>query len=101
MGVVGRSTFGALIEPDLRRVYVETGKERPLEYPALFNVDTMQWNPVRDQQISGLGTAPVKAEGAQFALDMPILGGAKSYLAVAYGLAFEVTYEMWRDELYG
>lgn len=100
-GVIGRGAFAALLAPDLRRVYVETGKERPLEHPFWVNVDDMQWNPVRDQQISGIGTMPTKPEGTSFAKDEPILGGNKSYTAVPYGLAVEVTWEMWRDELYG
>ena len=72
---IQRGAFSALIAPDLRTVYFETGKERPLEYPMIFNVDDMEWNPVTDQQISGLGTM--------------------------FGLAVEITWEMWRDELYG
>lgn len=67
----------------------------------VFNVEDMEWNPVKDQQISGLGTMPGKPEGAQFALDEPLLGNQKAYTAVPYGMAVEITYEMWRDELYG
>lgn len=96
-----RGSFSALLTPNLRRVYVETGKERPLEYPLFFNVDQMEWNPVTDQQISGLATMPSKTEGAQFSLDEPILGGSVAYTAAPFGLAVEVTWEMWRDELYG
>lgn len=101
MAAVGRGAFAALLTPNLRKVYVEVGKERPLEYPLFFNVDDMPWNPVSDQQISGLGTMPSKSEGSQFVLDEPVLGGSVTYTAAPYGLAFEVTWEMWRDELYG
>ena len=98
---ISRGQFSALVAPDLRHVYVETGKERPLEYPLIFNTQDMEWNPVTDRQISGLGTMPEKPEGSQFQPDQPILGGSKAYTAVPYGMAFEVTWEMWRDELYG
>lgn len=98
---INRGSFSALVAPDLRRVYLETGKERPLEYPLVLNTDDMEWNPVKDQQISGLGTMPAKAEGAQFTLDEPIIGGSKEYTASPFGLAVEITWEMWRDELYG
>src|SRR3990167_4874941 len=98
---ISRGQFSALVAPDLRHVYVETGKERPLEYPLIFNTQDMEWNPVTDRQISGLGTMPEKPEGSQFQPDQPILGGSKGYTAVPYGMAFEVTWEMWRDELYG
>lgn len=98
---IGRGSFSPLLAPDLRQVYIDTGKERPLEYPLVFRVEEMEWNPVKDQQISGLGTLPPKDEAAQFSLDEPILGGQVSYLAAPFGLAVEVTWEMWRDELYG
>lgn len=98
---ITRGGFAAILAPDLRRVYIETGKERPLEYPSVLNVQEMEYNPVKDQQISGLGTMPSKPEGVQFGLDEPILGGNKSYTASPFGLAVEVTWEMWRDDLYG
>jgi len=88
---IQRGAFSALLTPDLRTVYFETGKERPLEYPMVFNVDDMEWNPMTDRQISGLGTMPQKPEGAQFTPDVPILGGTKAYTAVPFGLAVEIT----------
>jgi hypothetical protein len=100
-GPIKRGSLTPLLDVDLRKVYVETGKERPLEYPQFFNLDEMDRNPVRDLQISGLGQMPTKPEGTQFGLDEPILGGEKEYLAEPFGLAVEITWEMWRDEQYG
>jgi hypothetical protein len=82
-------------------VYVDTGVERPLEYPEYFNVSDMEWNPVTDQQVSGLGTLPAKAEGEQFTMDELIMGSSKTYTASPFGMAVEITWEAWRDELYG
>ncbi len=101
MPPIVRGAFSPLLAPDLRKVYVETGKERPMEYPLWVNVPPMEWNPVRDQQISGLGTMPAKPDGTDFVLDQPILGGNKSYTATPFGLGVEITWEMWRDDLYG
>jgi len=98
---IATGSFSSLLSPDARKVYVETGKERPLEHPLLFNVEDMEWNPVTDRQISGLGTTPQKPEGTTFKLDEPIMGGNVTYTGVPFGLAVEITWEMWRDELYG
>ena len=98
---VTRGAIAALLAPDLRKVYFETGKDRPREYPIVFNVSDMEWNPITDKQVSGLGTMPSKNEGVQFTMDEIILGGTKAYTASPYGLAVEITYEAWRDELYG
>lgn len=96
-----RGYISALLAPDLRKVYVDTGKERPLEYPNVFNVQDMEWNPVTDQQVSGLGTLPAKDEGTPFSLDELLMGGTKQYTASPFGMAVEITWEAWRDELYG
>ncbi len=93
--------ISALLAPDLRKVYVDTGKERPLEYPLFHNVNDLEWNPATDQQVSGLGTLPGKDEGEQFTLDEILMGGTKTYTAEPFGLAVEITWEAWRDELYG
>jgi hypothetical protein len=61
----------------------------------------MEWNPITDQQVSGLGTLPSKPEGTQFTMDDIIVGGSKAYTAAPFGLAVEITWEAWRDELYG
>lgn len=98
---ITKGAFSSLVAPDLRRVYFETGKERPNEYEYIFNVEEMDWNPQTDRQISGLGTLSAMGEGEQFDLDEPIMGGSKSYEATAFGLAVEITWVMWRDELYG
>lgn len=98
---VATGSISALLAPDLRKVYVDTGKERPLEYPLYFNVEDMEYNPVTDQQVSGLNTLISMPEGTQFQLDEPMIGGTKTYTAAPFGLAVEITYAAWRDELYG
>lgn len=101
MPPIRRDSVSSLLAPDLFRVVVETGKERPLEFPFWVNVIDMPWNPVTDRQVSGFATVPTKPEGSQFPFDDPIIGGTKAYTAVPYGLAAEVTFEAWDDELYG
>lgn len=91
----------ALNGPDLHKVYVETGKERPTEYDLFMNTPPMEWNPITDRNVSGLGAMPAKTEGAQFTLDELLMGSTKTYTAASYGLAVEITFEAWRDELYG
>ncbi len=101
MAVMGRSFSAAALAPDLFHAFIEDGKERPTEYDVWINVDTMPWNPVKDHQFAALGAAAVKPEGEYFRKDQGYDGGEKTYTATAYGTAFEVTYEFWRDELYG
>lgn len=98
---MNRTTFAAFLRPDLYRVYIETGKERPPEFTQYFNVDDQPWNPITDRQVSGLGTLQSKPEGDDFIRDEALVGGTKDYEAVPYGLAVEITFEMWQDDQYG
>lgn len=90
-----------LLAPDLRKVYFETGKEHPAEYPLIFDVYDMPYNGMTDQQMAGLGTMPSMPENTAFQTDDPIIGGTKTYSASPYGLAVEISWIAWRDELYG
>ncbi|MGH7869088.1 MAG: hypothetical protein ACREP9_15975, partial [Candidatus Dormibacteraceae bacterium] len=78
-----------------------TGKERPLEYDKILNIKDLPWNPVKDQQVAGLGAVPSKQEGQAFVLDAPILEGNLSVAVQEFGLAVEFTYPAWEDEQYG
>ncbi len=101
MPPVMRAGFSALMQPDLYRVFVDTGEEAPVEFSEVLNVIDMPYNPITDRQISGLSTMPTKPEGEGFTSDEPILGGTSIYTAAPFGLSIEFTWEAWRDELYG
>jgi hypothetical protein len=51
--------------------------------------------------VAGLGAVPSKPEGQQLYLDQPIQGGSYRYTVASFGLAFQVTREMWDDDQYG
>lgn len=101
MPPVRTGQLAALLQPNIYRVYVETGRERPHEFPYWVNTLDLPWQGFTNQQISGLGTVPEMAEGNTFTYDAPILGATKTHNAISYGLGFEVTYLMWHRELYG
>lgn len=93
--------FSALLSPDLWEIILETGREVPLIYPAFMNEVDMPWRTLKSQQVAGLGTVPMKAEGADFTTDAPNLENQKTATPMAYGLAVVFSWEAWEDELYG
>lgn len=97
------STVGLapLLLPDLMNVYVEEGKERPPEYGNWANISELEWQGAKDLNLAGLGAMPAKPQGSPFATSEPILGGTKTYTASPFGLALEISWEMYRDDLYG
>lgn len=90
-----------LLLPDLSNIHIEAGKERPLEYTQILNVEDLAWQGEKSLQLATLGTMPAKPQGTPFASSEPILGSTKTYEASPFGMAFEVSWEMYRDDLYG
>lgn len=101
MPPIRTDNFSALLAPNRYKIYVETGQKRPKEFPVWINTIDMPYQGYINQQISGLGPMVEKPEGVQFTYDSPILGNTKTHTALSYGSGFEITFEMWRDELYG
>lgn len=95
------SGFAELLNPAIDRIYLDTRRERPLEFREILNVMNMERQNEQDQEFAGLGTMPAKPEGSQFVLDKPIAGGNVTYTSVPYGLAMEITFEMWHQDLFG
>ena len=95
------SGFAELLNPAIDRIYLDTRRERPLEFKEVLNVSNHIRQNEQDQEFAGLGVMPSKPEGQQFTLDQPIAGGTVTYTAVPFGLAMEVTFEMWHQDLFG
>src|SRR5260370_22979710 len=81
-------------------VLLDVGKEGPLEYPMWLTGRDMLVNTGTYPPATGLGEMPKKTEGEECRLDQPILGGQINPAAVPYGMLFEVTFEMYDDDLY-
>lgn len=98
---ISRGPYRTLLLPGIRKFIIETGQERPTEYTEVFNTPPMETNPIKDQQMTGLGAIGSMPEGTNFPLDDFQLGPTMTAEAVPYGGAFEVTRPMYEDELYG
>ena len=96
-----RSAFASLLAPGLRKIYFDELKERPLEYEAIFNIESSKRKYEDDYQMAGLGSMPEKAEGQSIIYDDPISGNTKRYTHLSWGLGFRITHEAYEDDLYG
>jgi hypothetical protein len=95
-----RGAFSQLLAPGLMSVIYNELSMHPEEYSQLFNVLPTSRAYEEDQLIAGLGAVPAKPEGQQFYQDQPIQGGSYRYTVASFGLAFQVTREMWDDDQY-
>lgn len=93
--------FSDYLSTKWQKVLVNVGKMVPPLYTMAEMVTDMEVNPSLAVKISGLGQMPAKPEGTQFFFDQPIPGGNYTITAVPFGMGFSVTFEMWRDDLYG
>lgn len=96
-----RGQFAQLLAPGLMSVIYEDLAEHPEEYSQLFNVYPTTRAYEEDQLVAGLAAVPSKPEGQQLYQDTPIQGGSYRYTVASFGLAFQVTREMWDDDQYG
>lgn len=93
--------FAAALAPGLKKWFVLGGKERSQEYMSIMDRVSSKRAYEEFRTMAGLGVAVQKPEGQSFTFDDGTQGDLKRLTAVSYGLGFEVTHEMWSDDLYG
>lgn len=98
---VTRAQFQILLEPKLRNIWNESWPPRPLEYPRFVNISSSKKAQETDFKMTGLGAMQDKTEGGAVTYGDPIPGATKVYTHTGNGLAYRVTDEMQRHELYG
>jgi hypothetical protein len=98
---MNRSLFKKQLQLGLNTVFGMEYNRYPEEWRDIFDINTSVKAYEEDVLMAGLGTAPVKAEGAGVSFDE----GAESYVARyihnTVALAFAITQEAEEDGLYG
>jgi len=98
---VTRAQFQLLLEPKLRNIWNDGWPPRPLEFPKFTNISSSRKAQETDFKMTGLGAMQDKTEGGTVTYGDPIAGGTKVYTHTGNALAYRVTAEMQRHELYG
>ena len=95
-----RASFGDLMAPGLRALFMNKFGEKEPQYTKLFNMNTSQRQYEDDSYISGFGPLVTKNEGQSSTYDDAIQGYDKRYTHVTRSLAYRITKEMMEDDLY-
>lgn len=98
---ITRAQFPLLLEPKLSNIWHDEYPQWPVEYTRYLNMRTTQKATITDYKMAGVGGLRFKGEGENVQYDNAINGPTKIYQPVTYGLAYRVTAEMRRHELYG
>jgi hypothetical protein len=88
-----RSTLPSLLWPGLHALFGTEYAKHPKEYTRIFDVRTSDKAYEKLAELTGLGLASVKAEGASIVYDTPGQGPETTFTHVTYGLGWMATRE--------
>lgn len=100
MSVQTRSDLPSLLWPGLHALFGTEYAKHPKEYTRIFDVRTSDKAYEKVAELTGLGLASVKAEGASIVYDKPGQGPETTFTHVTYGLGFIMTREAEEDNQY-
>jgi hypothetical protein len=95
-----RSTLPSLLWPGLHALFGTEYAKLPKEYTRIFDVRSSDKAYEKLAEMTGLGLASVKAEGASIVYDTPGQGPETTFTHVTYGLGWIATREAVEDNQY-
>ena len=100
MSTITSSSFAKTLWPGVNAWYGAAYAEYPVEWTELFSQhkSTRAWE--EDVGLSGFGLARVKPEGAAIEYDTEKQAFTTRYVHVVYALGFNITREIYEDDLY-
>lgn len=100
MGVISTSNHPKALWPGIKAWWGRSYDEHTEEFKDLFDIESSQRNYEEDVQLTGMGLAPVKAQGASTHYDSETQGFVTRYTHIAYSLGYICTREEIADNLY-
>lgn len=97
---ITRSTMPDLLWPGIHAFFGQGYKKLPKEYSQIFDIRKSTKAYEKVTEVTGLGLAAVKAEGASILYDTPGQGPSTIFTHVTYGLGFISTREAIEDGQY-
>ena len=100
MTVISTGNIAKLLWPGLNARWGANYTEYPKEYTDLVDVFSSELAYEEDQEVTGFGLAPIKAQGQAIQYDTMQQGVTTRYTHIAYGLGFIITHEALMDNQY-
>jgi hypothetical protein len=92
--------FLALTEPNLDKVWHDEGTPRPLQYAQVLHVSSFDKLYLQEAKMAGFGPLQPQGEAENVSYDQAIAPVTKRWDYDVYGLAYEVTDKLVRNEEY-
>lgn len=98
-----RGQYAQLMAKGLRKIFVQWNEtyQRDLEYPAIFNVESMTSAYDDELEFAGTGPTPIKFENSPVYYTSLIQGGTIRAIPLTYSLAARTSFELYDDDQYG
>lgn len=100
MPVITRAQQQKQLLPGLNKIWGDTYKQYPLQWPEIFERQTSKRSFEEEQKISLFGLAAVKNEGSAVIFDSAQEAFTARYTHITYALGFAITEEAIEDNLY-
>ena len=100
MSTITSSSFAKTLWPGVNAWYGAAYNEYPVEWTELFSQHKSARAWEEDVGLSGFGLARVKPEGAAIEYDTEKQAFTTRYVHVVYALGFNITREIYEDDLY-
>lgn len=97
---INTGSFAKALLPGINKWFGESYKERPLQFPSLFDKETSTMAFEEEVGVSGFGLAALKPEGNPIGYDTAKQGFINRYTHKTYALGFIVTEEAMEDNQY-
>lgn len=98
-----RPQYAQLMARGLRKIQVQWNElyQRDLEYPAIFNIETMTSAYEDEIEFAGTGPTPIKFENSPVFYTRIIQGGTIRAIPLTYAIAARMSFELFDDDQWG
>lgn len=100
MSVITTGNFPKLLFPGLNKLWGLNYTDPPKYFDKLFDSESSEMQYEEDQELTGFGLVPQKAQGTAITYDTHSQGFTTRYTHVPYGMGFIITHEEMMDNLY-
>lgn len=102
MAITNVQNFGNSLDGDQNDAFFDEFAEYPSEYEAVAKMrEAPPGNHYKAFEVSPLGSLREKPEGTGIQFDFPVEGHTKEVTYTSYALGYQITKEMFKDDLHG
>jgi phage major head subunit gpT-like protein len=102
MAITNTKVFGYSLDRDMNDIFFDEYSLAPGEYDKIAKVaNAPGGNHYTESELTPLGSLREVPEGTGIVFDLPEQGHSKTVYFTKYGLGFQITQEMYKDDLFG